>query len=824
MSEALDRILEALQAAGLPPDAEGTRDALWLSLQIAEREGQSTEVPKLPSHQDITRLTQPPEHPEETSKKSEKAPPGPAAATKAEPAGDSVHRLLRLSVPAPLPGSRTLGQALRPLRRRVPSPAGYCLDLGETIRQAAEEDVWFPVLSKQSERWLSLALVVERSISMSVFHESVRELRRTFRYSGAFRELRVWWLDAEGENARVYARHRDAVRGTGARRLGEVPGSGRRTLVLVLSDCVSDGWYNGKILSVLALWSRNTPVALLQVLPERIWPRTALGMASRVRLYASVELQTNSRLRWTAELPDSWDIAEGGGFLLPSASLDPAALHSLSQLVAGGGSGWIPGFNFLSEQNEQVAAPHDLAALGADERVRRFIAVSSALAVKLATFLAVSPIISMGVLRLLRRELLPEAGSVQEAEVLLGGLLRVRRADQTEATGSEEIQIDFPQGVRSLLRDNASTGDVLRVVERAVRFAQSSEFDAAFIERLLVDPEAAAGQLDPESGPLAKEVAQLLRRLGGVYSLVAYGQSAKKSKDNRREIGQRRSKLFRSRKAAMNKATILLADNDKASLRAWRRVLQEAEYETVQSSSVETTAKYLDMGGFDLAIIDLDMKNDDDESDDSGLMLAEAYGEKVPIIILSGRPAVGAALRALRGGGRRSAPAVDFLNKIDGAEGLLRAVRKAIKPKIFLSHGHDEAVTVEVVRFLEGSNTRVVLLRDQPGRGRGPLELLEDYRNIEFAIILVTPDDLGCKKGDELKLLRPRARQNVIFELGFFLAKLGRGRVLVLYKDEGEPIEWPSNFQGVLYREIDHGGGWRDEVRRDLIAAGIELG
>ena len=138
---------------------------------------------------------------------------------------------------------------------------------------------------------------------------------------------------------------------------------------------------------------------------------------------------------------------------------------------------------------------------------------------------------------------------------------------------------------------------------------------------------------------------------------------------------------------------------------------------------------------------------------------------------------------------------------------------------IFIVHGHDEKTKVSVARFLEKLLGRdPIILHEQADRGRTIIEKFEDHAaRAACAIVLLTADDTGGPKGGEQ---HQRARQNVVLELGFFLGKLGRGRVVILY----EPgVELPSDIQGVLYTELDGRGAWRNAVAQELDAAGLEI-
>ena len=139
--------------------------------------------------------------------------------------------------------------------------------------------------------------------------------------------------------------------------------------------------------------------------------------------------------------------------------------------------------------------------------------------------------------------------------------------------------------------------------------------------------------------------------------------------------------------------------------------------------------------------------------------------------------------------------------------------------KIFIVHGHDEAVKQSLARFLEKLGIEVVILHEQPNRGRTIIEKFEDYSDVGFAVVLLTPDDLGGSK-NELDNLLPRARQNVILELGFFIGKLGRERVCALYKGD---LEIPSDFSGVIWIRMDREGAWQFKLSRELKAAGLNI-
>ena len=135
----------------------------------------------------------------------------------------------------------------------------------------------------------------------------------------------------------------------------------------------------------------------------------------------------------------------------------------------------------------------------------------------------------------------------------------------------------------------------------------------------------------------------------------------------------------------------------------------------------------------------------------------------------------------------------------------------------FIIHGRDHGTRDTVARFLENLGIEPVILQEQPDQGRTVIEKFEQYAQVDFAIALFTPDDVGGFGDDNLQ---PRARQNVIFELGYFIGKFGWDRVRVLVK--GTP-EIPSDYSGVVYIPLDESGGWKMTLIREMKDAGFDI-
>jgi len=147
-------------------------------------------------------------------------------------------------------------------------------------------------------------------------------------------------------------------------------------------------------------------------------------------------------------------------------------------------------------------------------------------------------------------------------------------------------------------------------------------------------------------------------------------------------------------------------------------------------------------------------------------------------------------------------------------------IKKHFGDEIFLVHGRNEGIMETIARFLEKLDLKTIVLHEQPNEGRTIIEKFENFSNVGFAIILLTSDDRGGLLNDNYASQKPRARQNVILELGYFLGKLGRKRVCAVYQ---EGTEIPSDYNGVLYIKFDEAGNWRLGIAKELKAAGISI-
>ena len=148
-----------------------------------------------------------------------------------------------------------------------------------------------------------------------------------------------------------------------------------------------------------------------------------------------------------------------------------------------------------------------------------------------------------------------------------------------------------------------------------------------------------------------------------------------------------------------------------------------------------------------------------------------------------------------------------------------RVVKADMENKdVFIVHGHDGGLKNEVARFITDMGYNPIILHEQPNRGKTIIEKIETFSNVCYAIILYTPCDKGASKNNQDLL--PRARQNVVFEHGYLIGKLGRERVCALIKEE---VERPGDVDGIVYVTYDDRGAWKKDIAKEFNTLGMHF-
>lgn len=140
--------------------------------------------------------------------------------------------------------------------------------------------------------------------------------------------------------------------------------------------------------------------------------------------------------------------------------------------------------------------------------------------------------------------------------------------------------------------------------------------------------------------------------------------------------------------------------------------------------------------------------------------------------------------------------------------------------KVFIVHGHDNEAKLETARTLSNGGFEPIILHEQPDSGRTIIEKIERFAGVCYAVVLYTECDLGRDKNVPVEKEQFRARQNVVFEHGYLISRLGRDHVTALVKGD---IETPGDISGVVYTEMDKAGAWKMQLARNMQDVGLDI-
>jgi hypothetical protein len=550
----------ALRDYGLNPTAEDVADILWLAASLAPVPPDITGVEEMGG--DARAGVQPPpqERPTEPRPPADvppaQPPPAPAEALARESEHVTLYRPRSLGaasdggapaqsiaarMPAPPPESLALGRALRTLARTSASRAlseldeAASADLYAELRRCAPRAPLRPVLRPRAEPWLDVALVFDDSPTMAPWQPRLRALRRLFESHRGFRDVRVWTVDtaraASELQLRTAARSESAADVVHSRHELVDP-TGRR-LILFVSDCFAAGWWNGAAASALQKWSRSQPVAVVQALPRRMWPRTAVERPFLSVRSARPTLPTARLLTYDM---DGFPMRSVDGVSVPIVELRPRMVESWAQLLAGVSAGSAPAVVFPSVEIEDGREPppdraegDDVAPTAADdeeqpatsrELVSWFRASASPAAQRLATYLVAVAPITLGTMRFVQQVMISGSGPECLAELLLSGLLNATAPtgaapDRTSVTPAAETVYEFLDGVREELVTAARRSELLRVMDAFDRYLGSSEDETTGLGVLLPSDAPGASERIPAG---ATEFMRLSRWLLDLFS------------------------------------------------------------------------------------------------------------------------------------------------------------------------------------------------------------------------------------------------------------------------------------------------------------------
>ncbi|MFE1870305.1 SAV_2336 N-terminal domain-related protein [Streptomyces sp. NPDC059496] len=502
-----------LLAAGLDPSAGELADALWLAGHIGGP-GQAA-----------------PGGPDPGGPQSAPEDPGgePAGPVRAEAEADAPVGLYapgaaradgadgqrpgespeEYGVPVRVPGAAALPRildiqrALRALQRHRPPgpPTRLVIDEGATAEASARAlGLVIPVLRPESRREATVRLVMDASPSMAVWQDMFEELRSVCERLGAFRDVQVHYLHRLADGTAAFGRSPapGCVRASGLRSGDQLRDPTGRALTMVVSDCAGPLWREGTAQRLLHRWAECTPCMVVQPLPQRLWGRSWLpterGTLTRPE-------GGGQKLTFRPDRPPLPG-RPTGGLTVPVLPPSATALGAWARLLAGLTAGPVPA------EVGRVLADHPAAPLPPPRAVRpprelvaRFRSSAAPRAVQLAVYLSAAPL-TLPVMRLVQRTMLPDSEPSDLAEVLLSGLLR-------RSGAGPEHWYEFAPGVQDVLLGPLGRDEAALVLKHCSEYVLAHfgrgvrNFPALAVSQLTGTPPAVAdpGPEEDERAP-----------------------------------------------------------------------------------------------------------------------------------------------------------------------------------------------------------------------------------------------------------------------------------------------------------------------------------
>lgn len=563
----IEPFVRALETAGLDAHTDDVRDALWLAVTLpfeASRAAMTLDalsVPRLSTAPNSSPSQPAPPH---SSANEPVVPNKPEVYPPRQAKGTGTPRpvpAISISTPAgrALPHALSLARAMRPLKRRAPSRTSFVTDEEATAEALAEQELlrrmaadlpnglvlpnalcWEPVRHPAPRRWLDVVLLVDGAPGMAVWEETVREFQVLLEGLGAFRQVQRWRLETSSDNVRLQGPGSGI--GKGGRKWRELLDPTGERLLLVVSDCLAPAWRRGGVSRLLSRWAENGSVTLVQMLPDDLWHRTALG-PMEAWISSPIPAPANSGLRAAPHVlpkePETclrntggtnWEgnrtwKATGKGYPYPVVTLEAEALSEWASMIAGDSRVQVPGVllpEAVSARTEKWERdiPGILSPLGGtqgdpdlsvQELYRQFRSASP-LAQRLGAYLASVPL-TLPVIRLVQQALLPTSRQVHLAELFMSGL--VRRAGGGNAVSADGQPFEFIAGARDMLLTGVRISETVKVIRTVSEFIKRQAGQPTDTPAMLADPTGTESLLiDERTLPFAELAAETLERLG----------------------------------------------------------------------------------------------------------------------------------------------------------------------------------------------------------------------------------------------------------------------------------------------------------------------
>jgi formylglycine-generating enzyme required for sulfatase activity len=440
---------------------------------------------------------------------------------------------LSINIPdvSSLPYPRKIAKALRSLIQYIAYGKAVLLNEKATVELMAElNGICIPILEPRRELKFDLLLVIDKSDSMIFWQRIIKELQKILKHYGIFRNIQIFGIFKDNQG-KIYLKQ-----GIGEKRYSPqklIDPTGRR-IIFIVSDCVSEIWRNGTAFNLLKIWGKHNIVAIVQMLPERMWLRTALSSGAMVQLNSSAYTVANRNLSIKEIL--IWDdINFHKSIKVPVFSLTQDSIKTWSKMVICKGTIGAGGFAFsdiVKQEKQQEPQTQDIPqiSLSNEERVYQFRISSSPLARNLVSLLASAPVINLPVVRLIQKNFLPQSEKIVHviAEVFLGGILKPTK-EITPDTHPDYVEYRFiDEEIRDIFLQDSCRMDSEQIIHKISEYiAKQLGKNRKEFQALLKNPQELEKLKNEKNLQnlnfeyFATITVKVLKRLGGAYALLA---------------------------------------------------------------------------------------------------------------------------------------------------------------------------------------------------------------------------------------------------------------------------------------------------------------
>jgi formylglycine-generating enzyme required for sulfatase activity len=513
-------------------------EILWLAQQTCTHVSVEKTTPQPQPNNDNAKNNQPENTPLQTPNDTQKSPQiTPPIETQVpiypKPSNDYPDSGLSINIPdvSSLPYPRKIAKALRSLIQYIAYGKAVLLNEKATVELMAElNGICIPILEPRRELKFDLLFLIDESDSMIFWQRIIKELQQILKHYGIFRNIQIFGIFKDNQG-KIYLKQ-----GIGEKRYSPqklIDPTGRR-IIFIVSDCVSEIWRNGTAFNLLKIWGKHNIVAIVQMLPERMWLRTALSSGAMVQLNSSAYTVANRNLSIKEIL--IWDdINFDKSIKVPVFSLTPDSIETWSKMVICKGTIGAGGFAFsdiVKQEKQQEPQTQDIPqiSLSNEERVYQFRISSSPLARNLVSLLASAPVINLPVVRLIQKNFLPQSEKIVHviAEVFLGGILKPTKVI-TPDTHPDYVEYRFiDEEIRDIFLQDSCQMDSEQIINKISEYiAKQLGKNRKEFQALLKNPQELEKLKNEKNLQnlnfeyFATITVKVLKRLGGAYALLA---------------------------------------------------------------------------------------------------------------------------------------------------------------------------------------------------------------------------------------------------------------------------------------------------------------